>query len=155
MRNAEPHPFTTLTRDEVITMLRHGAESDGQPAIQAAVHLLTLTEVPGRPELARHVRAGTGTVDGKPAGMAWVKHWGRLADDRAFRSLAGQDARLLHLAASYGAGRPVSLREDAAGFGRVQARRVAEAALIAAGADEDYIVRATEPPAANCHTSPS
>jgi hypothetical protein len=62
---------------------------------------------------------------------AWVRDWDKLINDRELY-LSGTENRFLKIAASFAAGRPVSLfTEVTNSLGHAHAQRVAEAVLIA------------------------
>ena len=134
---ADPRPAARYGRDEMIALLTAAAHVDGAHSMAAAVHLLTYTGLPGRPDFARHVdvQAVAGADDVTVLG-AWVRDWGALLGDDSGVYLTGSDRRMLEIAASYAAGRPVDLREHGHGLGTAHARRLVEAVAIGAGMDE-------------------
>lgn len=134
-----------MTPEEIRTLLTNGARHAGVTNIQAAVHLLTFTDVPDYRTFPSHVEFINNArhIDGQRGQIATVKDWrALLASDLASYGGSGQ-YRLLTLAAGLATGMPVDVREAASGLGHAHARRVAEAFLIATGAAEFYIVAHT------------
>ena len=131
-----------LGREEMIALLDAAARVDGSRTMAAAMHLLNGTDLPGRPEFARHVDLEEGRL-GDPSltrvTCAWVRDWDVLLVDRD-AIWTEQQLTLITLAAGYAtAGRPVDLHDTiryaAMRFGPETARRIIEATAIAAGFD--------------------
>jgi hypothetical protein len=138
-------PAASYDRDEMIALLTAAARVAGTHSMAAAMHLLTYTELPGSRDFARHVDVQADrAADGSPVTGAWVRDWDALLGDDSGVYLTGGDRRMLAIAASYAAGRPVDLREHGHGFGTAHARRVVEAAAIGAGMGE-YLTIADGP----------
>lgn len=131
-----------LGRDEMIALLDAAARVDGSRTMAAAMHLLTGTDLPGRPEFALHVDIKEGRL-GDPGlsrvTCAWVRDWDVLLADRD-AIWNEQQLTLITLAAGYAtAGRPVDLHDTiryaATRFGPQTAQRIIEATAITAGFD--------------------
>jgi hypothetical protein len=106
-------------------------------SMMAAMHLLTYTGLPGRADFAKHVDVQAVTsAPGVTVLAAWVRDWDALLGDDSGVDLTGNDRRMLEIAASYAAGRPVVLREQAHGLGAAHAQRLVEAVAIGAGVEE-------------------
>lgn len=130
-------------RDWMCSLLAAGARLDGTHSVAAAVHLLTFTGLPGHRDFARYVRIESVSADGTwRAKAAWVRNWDALLSDGSIY-VSGGLRRLLEVAASYAAGRPVDLRHASSGLGTAHAGRLIEAAVIATGMAEYYTVTGT------------
>lgn len=135
----------TYTGDEMRALLVAGAKYSGYLGKQAAVHLLTFTDLPDwrgfralvDVELGVHDRVRDETYD-----AAFVR-WGGLIDQTRPAHISGGGRRLLDLAVSMASGAPVDLRDALAGAGHAHARRIIEAVAIATGGDEFYTVTPT------------
>jgi hypothetical protein len=138
---AQAQPSSTYSGDELRAMLTAGA-AGASPTLQAAVHLLTFTDVPDRPAFANLVDVDDISAGTTPALGAFVRDWAGLPSSAAAARLSGGPARLLALAISLATGQPVDLRENIAPGGHAHIRRVLEAVIIAA-ADGLYEVAPT------------
>jgi hypothetical protein len=129
-------PPASYDRDEMIALLTLAAHHDGACSM-AAVHLLTYTALPGRADFASHVdiQVVRGAADADVLG-ARVRDWGALLGDDSGVDLTGSDRKMLEIAASYAAGRPVDLSEHGQGLGTAHAQRLVEAVAIGAGIQE-------------------
>jgi hypothetical protein len=132
---------TTYTAEQMERMLIAGGRYNGVTNYQAAMHLLTYTELPHRQGFddlvdIEEVRQ----LDGEKDTAAFVNDWAKLRKSRAAQYAGGGDNRLLALAEGLATRKPVNLVENTGGFGHAHGRRVAEAFLIATGAAEFYAV---------------
>ena len=127
---------TPPTRAEMRELLLAGGRANGSLNDQAAMHLLTFTEIPDAPRFAEHAEVThIRTFDGLVK-AAVVRDWDQLIDDPQLYP-SGGELKFLKLAASFAAGRPVSLFDEISrGLDLQHVRRLAEAVLIAAGAAE-------------------
>jgi hypothetical protein len=130
-------PAASYDRGEMIALLTVAAHADGAYSMVAAVHLLTYTALPGRADFARHVdlQVVAGAADADVLG-ARVRNWGALLGDDSGVDLTGSDRKMLEVAASYAAGRPVDLSEHGQGLGIAHAQRLVEAVAVGAGVGE-------------------
>jgi hypothetical protein len=141
---ATPKKPEAYTAQEMTALLREWARVVGSYSMQAAMHLLTYTELPGRRDFARHVDIETGyAADETEPLIAVVRDWDKLLTSNTVR-FTGGDLRLTEVAASYAADRPVDLREHGNGLGTAHARRLVEAVAIGAGMGE-YLTIADSP----------
>ena len=131
------------TAEQLQELLGAGGRVDGRPTKQAAIHLLTYTE------LVRH-RGFAGLLDiedvdlrGEIVTAAFVRDWKALPTSPTAHYMGGGDHRLLALAVSLATGEPVDLAENLVGFGFAHARRAIEAVAIATGAAHLYEVTGT------------
>jgi hypothetical protein len=149
----EIKPAGTYTAEQMSDLLTSGAGMAGIDTMRAAVHLLTFTALPGRPDFADLVDVAEVTARaGAEVPAAFVTDWATLTDGR-FVQLGGGPTRLLALAASLAAGRPVDLRENTPGLGWAHARRVVEAIQIATGM-QPYLTIADTPAMDQLRASP-
>jgi hypothetical protein len=128
---------TPPTAAELRELLLAGARADGNPSLKAAVHLLLFTEMPQARRFRQHVRIGhVRTLAYGLVHCAQVTDWRKLADDPELYP-SGAELKFLNLAASFAVtGQPVDLyTEVTSGLDSAHARRLAEAILIATGAD--------------------
>lgn len=126
----------TYTTEEMTALLNEWARVVGSHSMYAAMHLLTYTELPGRKDFAKHIDITTGyAADESEPLIAVVRDWDKLLNSGTVY-LTGGDARMVEIAASYAAGRPVDLREHGNGLGTAHARRLVEAVAIGAGMGE-------------------
>ena len=126
----------TYTTEEMTALLNEWARVAGSHSMYAAMHLLTYTELPGRKDFAKHIDITTGyAADKSEPLIAVVRDWDKLLNSGTVY-LTGGDARMVEIAASYAAGRPVDLREHGNGLGTAHARRLVEAVAIGAGMGE-------------------
>lgn len=139
-------PFADqLTADQMAAALTVAARASGSQLQQAAVHLLTFTELPGRTDFAAHVDLDFVEIqgdesDGSPDEsllLARVRDWAVLLLDRRMY-LTGGGRRLLELAGSLATGRPVDLSSQLTDLGHAHGRRVVEAVIIASGLSGFY-----------------
>ncbi|MGF0320636.1 hypothetical protein [Nocardia fluminea] len=137
--------MTTHTAEEVAMLLENGARASDSPFQQAAIHLLTYTDLPGRADLAPYLDIEDVELDGQSVPAAWIRDWHRLGRLENLLYLHGGAERLVRLAASMAHGEPVDLSATLSGLGHAHARRVLEAVAICAGVDEFYAI--TETPA--------
>ncbi len=129
-----PRPATSYDPDEMRELLLSGARADGWLPAHAAMHLLTFTDLPGTPQFALHVEVRDAWSPGGPVRGAWVRDWDALLADPD-QYLTGTERRFLEIAASFAAGRAISLSEQVTSeLGWAHAERVAEAVIIAANA---------------------
>lgn len=131
---------TQPTTAELRELLIAGGRADGNPSLQAAIHLLLFTEMPQARRFRRHVRVlDVRTPAYGLVHCAQVTDWRKLADDHELYP-SGAELKFLHLAASFAVlDQPVNLfTEITNGLDLAHARRLAEAVLIAAGA-ADYL----------------
>lgn len=128
--------MTSHSPDELRELLLAGARADGWLPAQAAMHLLTYTGLPGSPRFAAHVDVRDAWSLGAMVRGAWVRDWDALlADEELY--LTGSECRLLEVAASFAAGRAISLSEQVTReLGWAHAQRVLEAVIIATGTAE-------------------
>lgn len=134
----------TYTAEEMTALLNEWARVVGSWSMYAAMHLLTYTELPGRRDFAKHIEITTGyAADESEPLIAVVRDWDKLLTSGTVY-LTGGDARMVQIAASYAAGRPVDLREHGNGLGTAHARRLVEAVAIGAGMGE-YLTIADSP----------
>jgi hypothetical protein len=126
----------TYTTEEMTSLLNEWARVVGSHSMYAAMHLLTYTELPGRKDFAKHVDITIGyAADETEPLIAVVRDWDKLlTSDTVY--FTGGDLRMVEIAASYAAGRPVDLREHGNGLGSAHARRLVEAVAIGAGMAE-------------------
>lgn len=130
---------TQRGQEDFWELLLNWARAHPSLSAKAAMHLLACTGLPDSGRFReRHARTGSIPTEDGPFPCAWVRNWNTLLADRdAF--ISGADYRLTKLAASFNDARPVDLRETITRhLGDAQARWVAEAVLIAAGADDRY-----------------
>jgi hypothetical protein len=121
---------TNHTSGELEQMLIAGAQIDGRPTLQAAVHLLLFTELQAYNPFVDLLEFDN---DDEPR-AAYVRDWTILPTTVApALSLGTGIRRLLALAASLAAGEPVDLREHLPAAGPAQARKIVEAVAIATG----------------------
>lgn len=137
-----PLPAREYDRGEMTALLNEGAKYEGDTGYQAAIHLVTFTELPGTPEFAQYV-----TVDdrysmtyGTAMRVALIGNWAALLKARR---LSSTEYRFLLLAASLATGRKISLDEALANMGHAHARRICEAILIRCGAAGLYTLGTT------------
>src|SRR5260370_23422954 len=106
-----PRPPASYNRDEMIALLTAAAHVASSHSMMAAMHLLTYTGLPGRQDFARHVDVqAVAFSDDVIVLAAWVRDWDVLLGDDSGVHLTRSDPRLLEIAASYAAGRPMILR---------------------------------------------
>jgi hypothetical protein len=131
--------------DQLRQLLVAGAAFNCGPPEQAAVHLLTFTELPARHRFAELVEVSTYEHwdDGTPIQGAWVRDWPALPDSPAAAHLPGGHQRLLALADSLASNQPVNLRDNVGVDGHAHARRVIEAFAIATGHAEMFTITPT------------
>jgi hypothetical protein len=128
----------TLSRTEMNEALTAGARLSDRVHHQAAVHLLTFTELPGRRDFARHVEL----VEEDGQLVAYVRDWkALLTDDKIY--LTGSGYRLLSLATSYvtgisAAATTTELFANLSGLGTAHAKRVIESVIIGCGMEGFY-----------------
>jgi hypothetical protein len=136
------HSTTQYNREQMNDLLAAGAQQIDRWPVYAAIHLLTFTDLPGRPHFTDLVdiedTEDTEDTDGPVA--AFVRDWKALPDTRG---LGSGSQRLLALAASLATGDPVDLSANVCVGGHAHARRVIEAIAIATGYGEMYEVRPT------------
>jgi hypothetical protein len=132
-KNRKPEAYTT---EEMTNLLSEWARVVGSHSMNAAMHLLTYTELPGRKDFAKHVDITIGyAADETEPLIAVVRDWDKLlTSDTVY--FTGGDLRMVEIAASYATGRPVDLREHGNGLGSAHARRLVEAVAIGAGMAE-------------------
>jgi hypothetical protein len=139
-----PKKPEACTAEEMTALLSEWARVVGSYSMYAAMYLLTYTELPGRRDFAKHVDIETGyAADETEPLIAVVRDWDKLLTGNTVR-FTGGDLRMTEVAASYASGRPVDLREHAAGLGTAHARRLVEAVAIGAGMGE-YLTIADSP----------
>lgn len=133
----------TYTADQLKDLLVAGGQADGRYTLQAAIHLLTYTELV-------HHRGFTDLLDiqdvdvrGENVPAAFVRDWKALPTGPTAHYMGRGDHRLLALAVSLATGEPVDLAENLVGFGHAHARRAIEAVAIATGAAHLYQVTGT------------
>jgi hypothetical protein len=137
-------PADQYTAEEMEQMLAAGGKLIGTYPAQAAIHLLTFTELPGRRDFAALVDVEeVPDHDGRPVLAAFVRDWAILAEGPAISYRTGGDARMLALAASLASGQRVDLRDNVGVGGHAHARRVIEAFAIATGVADLYAVTPT------------
>jgi len=137
--------------DELREMLVVGAGICGPSTLQAAVHLLTFTELPARRGFAELLEFEDADGPATPAEVAdrrlglaaFVTDWTALPSSPVAHRLGSGDARLLALAVSLAENQPVDLRTNITVGGHVHARRVIEAMAIATGYGEHYQITPT------------
>jgi hypothetical protein len=142
--NLLPRPAHEYDRDAMIALLIAGAAQEGYLPVQAAIHLITFTDLPGTAEFARHV-----TVEDRWSMAqrtivrgAWINGWNALA---RVKDLGTTNRHMIELAASLAVGRRVSLLEHVTGeLGAAHAKRLAEAILIRCGAEKFYLLHSTD-----------
>lgn len=133
------HSTTKYSREQMNDLLVAGAQQIDRWPVYAAVHLLTFTDLPGRPSFTDLVEIeDTEDTDGPVA--AFVRDWKALPDTRG---LGSGSQRLLALAASLATRDPVDLSANVCVGGHAHARRVIEAIAIATGYGEMYEIRPT------------
>jgi len=141
---SKPKAADQYTAEEMQQLLVAGGKLIGTYPAQAAVHLLTFTELPGRSDFAALVDVEeVPDHDGQPVLAAFVRDWPALASGPAISYRTGGDARLLALAASLACGQPVDLSANVGVGGHAHAKRVIEAFAIATGTAEFYTVTPT------------
>ncbi|MEU7591411.1 hypothetical protein AB0A95_34610 [Micromonospora sp. NPDC049230] len=140
MTESTETPDRQYTGDELRTLLTAGAKYTGSLSIQGATHLLIFTDVPDRLGFRALVEVELGLYDRihKETYDVAIVRWAGLLDAARSWRIGGAGQRLLDLAVSMAAGRPVDLREALPGLGHAHARRVVEAVAIATEADEFY-----------------
>lgn len=140
------HRQSDYTNEQIIELLTAGATVVGELTMQAAIHLVTFTELPRLAAFTRHVDVqDVLDIDRNPVTAAFVRDWRALLRDEEFTRMGGGDHRLLTLAVSLAAGEEISLRQQAIGLGTAHAKRVLEALAISLGVDRFYAI--TETPA--------
>ncbi|GGK69213.1 hypothetical protein [Nocardia camponoti] len=137
--------MTTHTAEEVAALLEAGARASDSPFQQAAIHLLTYTDLPGRADLQPYLDIEDVDLNGQSVPAAWIRDWHGIGKLKGLGHLHGGAERLVRLAASMAHGEPVDLSATLSGLGHAHARRVLEAVAICSGADEFYEI--TETPA--------
>ena len=132
--------------DALRALIRAGAWIDRPAGIKAAVHLLTFTELPDRPGFAELVEVVQlpGYDDGQDVQVAVIRDWAVLLALPAVDRLSDDDRRLLALAGSLAAGRPVDLAANVAVSSDGHALRIIEAMVIATGYHGKYDITPTE-----------
>lgn len=136
-------PAGDYDRGEMTALLEQGARAEGDTGYQAAIHLVTFTSLPGTRPFAGYVTVDTRTVRGRVIPVALIERdaWRPLV--AGLRPTGETDYRFLTLAASLADGRLVSLAEALRNMGHAHARRIAEAVLIRAGAEQFYALAGT------------
>lgn len=142
MSSYPPRPAAAYGHEQMCALLTAGARVTGTLGAAAAAHALTFTALPGRKDFARHVEIAMAEVDGSPVTCAWVRDWDVLLADRDLY-LTGGERRVLEVAASYAAGRPVNLKENGCGLGTAYARRLIETVITGAGMTGYYQLTGT------------
>lgn len=130
-----------MSAEEMSVMLVAGGRASGLLNVQAAVHLLTFTELVGCRDFQDAVEVSSvrllepdGTRSATPATAAFVVDWRGLCDLSSAARMGGGANRLLELAVSWAVGRPVDLRDCASNvLGSAHSRRLIEAVRIAMG----------------------
>lgn len=133
-------PARDYTREEMTALLTSGACWIGDRSVQAAVHLLTFTELVGGADLANLVDIDevTDRNHGRVlAAFVSGDNWRKLATGEQLLYRTGRDTRLLALAVSLAFGEPVELSTALAGLDSAHAGRVVEAVRIATGLEAD------------------
>lgn len=122
--------------DDMRALLTAGGRFTGRLNVQAAVHLLTFTDLPAWPGFRDlvHVEQVDDQATEETYDAAFV-NWAELAGMKSAH-ISGSTRRLLELAASMAIGEPVNLRESLSGFGHAGKRRIMEAVAIATDAAE-------------------
>ena len=127
-----PNP-AELPADRLRAALTAGARASGQANVQAAVHLLNGTELPGSSVFAPHVKLWQDTGrDMTTVLCAAVEDWPDVLDSGQI-FFSDTEWQFMRLAASMAAGEMVDLRDCLAGLDLDHARRVIEAVIMAAG----------------------
>lgn len=141
----------TYTDEQWAAMLTAGARRCGVNNIYAATHLLTYTSLPGHWQFSEHVQISSAYLLG-PDGQreetltttAVVTDWAGLPHLSDILSMGGGAHTILAFAAAIAVGSRLDLRAGLTGLGRIGARRVAEAVLIATGYEGWYDVTPTQ-----------
>jgi hypothetical protein len=131
-------------------MLIAGGRYDGRPTQQAAIHLLTFTELVHHRGFADlldtedvELRNDDGELAGQRTTAAFVRDWAALPNSPTAGYMSGGSHRLLALAVALATGEPVNLIENLPGLGSAHARRVIEAITIATGTAHLYEITGT------------
>ena len=127
-----------MRADEVSTLLVAGAQAHGTNSEAAAVHLLVFTDLPGRSAFREHLRL----IPGLPGPLA-IDWLGVVGDPRVVMRASSSTRQLLALASALAGKSAVRLPDACAGLGHANARRVAEALLIATGYGDWYQIIGT------------
>lgn len=127
-----------LNAEEVSALLVAGAQAHGTNSEAAAVHLLIFTDLPGRPAFREHLRL----IPGMP-GLLAIDWLGAVGDPRVVMRASSSTRQLLALASALAGKSAVRLPDACAGLGHANARRVAEAVLIATGYGDWYQIIGT------------
>ncbi|MFI8461764.1 hypothetical protein [Kitasatospora sp. NPDC085464] len=131
-----PDPLS-LTGETLRQAVEARVRLSGSESLKAATHLLTFTDLLGRPDVARHIRLRYETdEDGLEVLVADVDLPALRDDDAVY--LTGGDQRFLDLAISYLHGRPTDLSAYLNVFGHAHARRAIEAYIISLGMEGWY-----------------
>lgn len=144
--------MATYTPEQMNDMLVAGARYQDRANIQAAVHLLTYTDITRRRAFGPLVFVESvqllqadGTQEEHASLIATVRHWKRLpTTSEVTAGLGGAAHRLLTLAVGLAAGTSTDLRENLTGFGHAHKKRVLEAFAIAVEAELLYTLQPTE-----------
>jgi hypothetical protein len=140
----KPKPTTGYTVEQMQQLLIAGGKHNGRHTVQAAIHLLTYTELPQHRGFGELVKVQEiRDHEGQPVTAAFVRDWKALPNAPTAHYLGGGDHRLLALAISMATGEPVDLYQNLSGFGHAHMRRVIEAVAIATGGAEFYTVAST------------
>lgn len=133
----------THTPDQLIELLTAGAQLDGRPTMQAAVHLLTFTPFPHQADVATLLEFDNDADPDAPVTAAFVTDWRTVESIAVARQWGTGAQRLVALAVSLATGESVDLRDTVPVGGHAHARRVIEAMAIATGYGQHYEIRPT------------
>lgn len=129
--------------DELIDLLTAGAQLDGRPTTQAAVHLLTFSSFPHQADALSLIEFDNDGDEDLPVTAAFVTDWPAVESMAAARRWGSGTQRLVALAVSLATGAPIDLRDTVPAGGHAHARRVIEAMAVATGYAEVYAITPT------------
>jgi len=133
----------THTPEELIELLTAGAQLDGRPTMQAAVHLLTFTSFPHQSDAGQLIEFDNDADPEAPVTAAFIRDWRQVSAIARQRRWGTGAENLVALAVSLATGDPVDLRAAAPSGGHAHARRVIEAMAIATGHAAHYEITPT------------
>lgn len=133
----------TYSPDELIELLTAGANVDGRPTMQAAVHLLTFTAFPHQADASTLLTFDNDDDPDMPTTAAFVRDWPAVESLAIARRWGSGGEHLIALAVSLAAGTAVDLLDLLPGLGSAHARRVIEAIVIATGTAHLYEITGT------------